>query len=96
MGHFGITICLEALNGSFNIGYYKVKIGKNDKLREQTSFILRCPFVNCLKKFTDTGNLKTHLRTHVIYRLFKTNRPVIVHIFVRMQVVRNNFLPKGI
>lgn len=44
--------------------YYKVKIGKNDKLREQTSFILRCPFVNCLKKFTDTGNLKTHLRTH--------------------------------
>ena len=51
MGHFGITICLEALNGSFNIGYNKVKIGKNDKLREQTSF------VRCL---TDSVNKQTN------------------------------------
>ncbi|CDW91615.1 oocyte zinc finger protein 6-like [Stylonychia lemnae] len=28
--------------------------------------VLICPFVNCLKDFTETGNLKTHLRTHVI------------------------------
>jgi len=26
---------------------------------------MNCPFFNCLKEFTETGNLKTHLRTHV-------------------------------
>ncbi len=26
---------------------------------------LTCPFFECLKEFAETGNLKTHLRTHV-------------------------------
>jgi hypothetical protein len=47
------------------IGYYKLKKDKLEKLREEASFKLRCPFVNCLKNFNETGNLKTHLRTHV-------------------------------
>lgn len=27
---------------------------------------LTCPFFECLKEFAETGNLKTHIRTHVI------------------------------
>lgn len=43
----------------FIIGQMKAKKPRGDKR------VLICPFVNCLKDFTETGNLKTHLRTHV-------------------------------
>jgi hypothetical protein len=43
---------------SLNQCYYKAKRGK-DKTK-----ILSCPFLTCLKDFSETGNLKTHMRTH--------------------------------
>jgi uncharacterized Zn-finger protein len=33
--------------------------------------VLICPFHNCLAEFKDTGNLKTHIRTHTGERPFQ-------------------------
>ena len=41
------------------LGYQKAKRPRGERR------VLICPFVHCLKEFTETGNLKTHLRTHV-------------------------------
>mmetsp|Transcript_39026 Transcript_39026/g.37343 ORF Transcript_39026/g.37343 Transcript_39026/m.37343 type:complete len:92 (+) Transcript_39026:541-816(+) len=38
--------------------YQKSKRPKGEKR------MLVCPFAHCLKQFSETGNLKTHLRTH--------------------------------
>lgn len=43
----------------------KVKRPKNEMK------LLMCPFVRCLKEFSETGNLKTHMRTHTGERPFK-------------------------
>ena len=76
-----------------DIGYYKLK---KDKAAaggggEASSLKLLCPFVQCLKRFTETGNLKTHLRTHVINKFLKSvGRLVIDHSSVIMRAAENN------
>lgn len=49
---------------------YYIDININDcyqkaKRNKGEARSLLCPFLNCHKEFTETGNLKTHLRTHV-------------------------------
>lgn len=44
---------------SYAIGHQKIKPQKGEQKQ------MYCPFYSCLKLFTETGNLKTHLRTHV-------------------------------
>jgi hypothetical protein len=41
---------------------------------------LTCPFFECLKEFAETGNLKTHLRTHVSF-IIKLSRGIIMDNF---------------
>jgi len=47
----------------FNHKYKGLDKAKRPKGEQRT---LTCPFFECLKEFAETGNLKTHLRTHVI------------------------------
>lgn len=44
--------------------YYKAKRPKDEAKK------LYCPFMSCLKEFSETGNLKTHMRTHTGERPF--------------------------
>lgn len=49
---------------SINQCYYKAKRPKDQPK------LLFCPFLSCLKEFSETGNLKTHMRTHTGERPF--------------------------
>lgn len=70
----------------FILGYEKAKRPRSEKR------FLVCPFAYCLKEFSETGNLKTHLRTHVL----STNAIIILfrlvrgHTTVVMMVVTSN------
>jgi uncharacterized Zn-finger protein len=57
-------------------------IEKISRPKDETK-VLVCPYQCCLKEFTETGNLKTHMRTHT------GERPFVC------LVCNNSFITKG-
>lgn len=55
-----LFVCLKFVIAAIE----KVKRPKDEKK------VLICPFEMCLKEFSETGNLKTHMRTHTGERPF--------------------------
>ena len=37
-----------------------------DQLPDQNKKVFMCPYIYCGRRFTESGNLKTHIRIHVL------------------------------
>jgi hypothetical protein len=74
-----ISLLIKKKRSFFNI----LKIDNNPSIH-------KCHFENCKRVFKEKGNLKTHLRTHVIrYK----NRLVRDHFFVNSKIAEKLSLP---
>lgn len=65
--------------------YYKVLRGKSTANK-----LLFCSFSHCLKQFSETGNLKTHMRAHTGDRPFHCE-----YLLENGQVCGKSFITKG-
>ena len=53
-----------------SVGFYVLEFIEKISRPKEESKILLCPYECCLKEFSETGNLKTHMRTHTNNRPF--------------------------
>jgi uncharacterized Zn-finger protein len=69
----GSTRSKKGTSGARNRSYHGFSISQcyyKAKRPKDLPKILTCPFLSCLKEFSETGNLKTHMRTHTGERPF--------------------------
>ena len=106
---YHLIINLEAGEGFINSEGRETDTDLNEELRESkfreliyTGYqnskhakpkTLLCPFHGCTKTFRETGNLKTHIRTHVSHL---THRPESVHSPAASKVVTGDSSPRAI